>query len=94
MLTTIPVLSGARGSSAWGSGAWQQASHFPLVSSCQTRFEDSIRVGAADSSGAGMLLIPHAGAAWGPDESQKRCKWGRKGKALEKEAFGLAKCLG
>lgn len=64
MLASILVLG-----SAQGSGAWQQASHFPLVSSCQTRFEDSIRVGAADSSGAGVPLAPCTRAAWEPDES-------------------------
>lgn len=67
MFSSILVLSSAR-----GFEAWQQASHFLLVSSCQTRFEDSIRVGAADSSAAGVLLAPRARAAWEPDESDAK----------------------
>lgn len=89
MLAGIPVFGSAR-----GSGVWQQTSRFPLVSSCQTRFEDSIRVGAADSSGAGVLLVPHACAAWEPDESRKQCKGGGERRVLEREMLWLAKSLG
>lgn len=55
-----------------GCGARQQAPHFPLVSSCQTRFEDPITVGAADRSGAGVLLAPSTRAAWEPDERREQ----------------------
>lgn len=78
VLAGVLVLGSTR-----GSGARQQASHFPLVSSCQTRFEDSIRVGAADSSGAGVLLAPCAHAAREPDESRKQRKGGE-----ERRVFG------